>query len=185
LIIDAEEGVTEQVTKIAGYANERRKSLVIVMNKWDLVKKDGITQKEVKEEVYDSLGFINFAPVIFVSAATGQRVPQIFENILRVHEQYVRRIQASDLNTILQLIVNQHPPPSKSGRPTKVYYGNQVSVAPPTFVFMTNNPEKTNFAYERYVSNQFRFHFGFEGTPLNFIWRKKKSTHSRKPGKRS
>ena len=185
LIIDAEEGVTEQVTKIAGYANERKKSLVIVMNKWDLVKKDGITQKKVKEEVYDSLGFINFAPVIFVSAVTGQRVPQIFENILRVHEQYVRRIQTSDLNTILQLIVNQHPPPSKSGRPTKVFYGNQVSVAPPTFVFMTNNPEKTNFAYERYVSNQFRFHFGFEGTPLNFIWRKKKSTHSRKSGKRS
>mgnify|MGYP003325774636 CR=1 FL=1 len=124
---------------------------------------------------YDSLNFINFAPVIFVSAKTGQQVPRIFENILRVHAQYVRRIQTSALNTILHLIVNQHPPPTKSGRPTKVYYGNQVSVAPPTFVFMTNNPEKTNFAYERYISNQFRYHFGFEGTPLNFIWRKKKS----------
>jgi len=176
LIIDAEEGVTEQVTKIAGYAYERRKSLVIVMNKWDLVKKDGRTLKEVEEDVFNSLGFINFAPVIFVSAKTGHRVPQIFENILRVYEQYARRIQTSDLNTILQLIVNQHPPPSKSGRSTKVFYGNQVSVAPPTFVFMTNNPEKTNFSYERYISNQFRYHFGFEGTPLNFIWRKKKTT---------
>ena len=185
LIIDAGEGVTEQVTKIAGYANERKKSLVIVMNKWDLAKKDGKTEKEAREDVYDSLNFINFAPVIFVSAKTGQQVPQIFENILRVHEQYVRRIQTSDLNTILHLIVNQHPPPSKSGRPTKVYYGNQVSVAPPTFVFMTNNPEKTNFAYERYISNQFRYHFGFEGTPLNFIWRKKKSTRSKKSGKRA
>ena len=185
LIIDAEEGITEQVMKIAGYANERKKSLLIVMNKWDLVKKDGKTLKQVEEEVYDRLGFISFAPILFVSAKTGQRVPQIFEKILIVHGQYVRRIQTSDLNTILQLIVNQHPPPSKSGRPTKVYYGNQVSVAPPTFVFMTNNPEKTNFAYERYIANQFRYHFGFEGTPLNFIWRKKKSARSRNAGKKS
>jgi len=185
LIIDAEEGITEQVMKIAGYANERKKSLLIVMNKWDLVKKDGKTLKQVEEEVYDRLGFIGFAPILFVSAKTGQRVPQIFEKILIVHAQYVRRIQTSDLNTILQLIVNQHPPPSKSGRPTKVYYGNQVSVAPPTFVFMTNNPEKTNFAYERYIANQFRYHFGFEGTPLNFIWRKKKSARSKNAGKKS
>ncbi len=185
LIIDAEEGITEQVMKIAGYANERKKSLLIIMNKWDLVKKDGKTLKQVEEEVYDRLGFISFAPILFVSAKTGQRVPLIFEKILSVHAQYVRRIQTSDLNTILQLIVNQHPPPSKSGRPTKVYYGNQVSVAPPTFVFMTNNPDKTNFAYERYITNQFRYHFGFEGTPLNFIWRKKKSARSRSAGKKS
>jgi GTP-binding protein len=185
LIIDAEEGITEQVMKIAGYANERKKSLLIIMNKWDLVKKDGKTLKQVEEEVYDRLGFISFAPILFVSAKTGQRVPLIFEKILSVHGQYVRRIQTSDLNTILQLIVNQHPPPSKSGRPTKVYYGNQVSVAPPTFVFMTNNPDKTNFAYERYIANQFRYHFGFEGTPLNFIWRKKKSARSRSAGKKS
>ena len=185
LIIDAEEGITEQVMKIAGYANERKKSLLIVMNKWDLVKKDGTTLKQVEEEVYDRLGFISFAPILFVSAKTGLRVPQIFEKILSVHGQYIRRIQTSDLNTILQLIVNQHPPPSKSGRPTKVYYGNQVSVAPPTFVFMTNNPEKTNFAYERYIANQFRYHFGFEGSPLNFIWRKKKSARSNNSGKKS
>ncbi len=185
LIIDAEEGITEQVMKIAGYANERKKSLLIVMNKWDLVKKDGTTLKQVEEEVSDRLGFISFAPILFVSAKTGLRVPQIFEKILSVHGQYIRRIQTSDLNTILQLIVNQHPPPSKSGRPTKVYYGNQVSVAPPTFVFMTNNPEKTNFAYERYIANQFRYHFGFEGSPLNFIWRKKKSARSNNTGKKS
>ena len=185
LIIDAEEGITEQVMKIAGYANERKKSLLIVMNKWDLVNKDGKNLKQVEEEVYDRLGFISFAPILFVSAKTGQRISQIFEKILNVHGQYVRRIQTSDLNTILQLIVNQHPPPSKSGRPTKVFYGNQVSVAPPSFVFMTNNPDKTNFAYERYIANQFRYHFGFEGTPLNFIWRKKKSTRSRNVGKKS
>lgn len=179
LIVDAEEGITEQVQKIAGYSNERKKALVIIMNKWDLVKKNSKTQSEFIELIHERLNFINFAPILFVSAKTGQRVTQIFESIERVYEQYTRRIQTSDLNTILQLIVGQHPPPSKSGRPTKVYYGNQVSVAPPTFVFMTNNPDKTNFNYERYIANQLRYHFGFEGTPLNFIWRKKKSSHKK------
>ena len=183
LIIDAEEGITEQVLKIAGYVNDRRKSLIIVFNKWDLAMKEGKSRKEIEKEVQHKLNFISFAPLICVSAKSGQRMHQIFDLIFQVHKQYVRRIQTSDLNTILQTIVNQHPPPSKSGRPTKVFYGNQVSVAPPTFVFMTNNPEKTNFAYERYIANQFRHHFGFEGTPLKFIWRKKKSTHLRGPGK--
>ena len=185
LIIDAVEGISEQVLKIAGYVNERRKSLIIVLNKWDLAKKEGKSRKEVENEVLHRLNFISFAPLIFVSAKSGQRVHQIFDLIFQVHKQFVRRIQTSDLNTMLQIIVNQHPPPSKSGRPTKVFYGNQVSVAPPTFVFMTNNPDKTNFAYERYIANQFRHHFGFEGTPLNFIWRKKKSTHGRKSVKTS
>ena len=185
LIIDAEEGITEQVLKIAGYVNERRKSLIIVLNKWDLAKRECKSRMEVENEVLHRLNFISFAPLIFVSAKSGQRVQDIFDLIFQVHKQYVRRIQTSDLNTILQIIVNQHPPPSKSGRPTKVFYGNQVSVAPPTFVFMTNNPDKTNFAYERYIANQFRHHFGFEGTPLEFIWRKKKSTHGRKYGKKS
>ena len=185
LVIDAEEGITEQVLKIAGYVNERRKSLIVVFNKWDLAKKEGKSRKEFVNQVQHRLKFISFAPLIFVSAKSGQRINQIFDLIFQVHKQYVRRIQTSDLNTILQIIVNQHPPPSKSGRPTKVFYGNQVGVAPPTFVFMTNNPDKTNFAYERYIANQFRHHFGFEGTPLDFIWRKKKSTHVRKSGKNS
>ena len=185
LIIDAVEGITEQVLKIAGYVNERRKSLIIVLNKWDLAKKESKSRKEVEIEVLHRLNFISFAPLIFVSAKSGQQVHQIFDLIFQVHKQFVRRIQTSDLNTMLQIIVSQHPPPAKSGRPTKVFYGNQVSVAPPTFVFMTNNPDKTNFAYERYIANQFRHHFGFEGTPLNFIWRKKKSTHGRKSVKTS
>ena len=184
LIIDAEEGITEQVLKIAGYVNERRKSLIIVLNKWDLAKRECKSRMEVENEVLHRLNFISFAPLIFVSAKSGQRVQEIFDLIFQVHKQYVRRIKTSDLNTILQIIVNQHPPPSKSGRPTKVFYGNQVSVAPPTFVLITNNPDKTNFAYERYIANQFRHHFGFEGTPLDFIWRKKKSTRGRKYGKK-
>jgi len=175
LIIDAKEGITDQVMKIAGYANERRKSIIVVMNKWDLVNKNGKTLKKFEEELYFRLNFIKFAPILFVSAKTGQRIQQIYKLIINVFEQYVRRIQTSDLNIILNEIVDRHPPPSKSGRPTKIYYGNQISVAPPTFVFMTNNPDKTNISYERYFSNQFRYHFGFKGTPINFIWRKKKS----------
>ena len=175
LIIDAKEGITDQVMKIAGYANERRKSIIVVMNKWDLVNKNGKTLKKFEEELYFRLNFIRFAPILFVSAKTGQRIQQIYKLITNVFAQYVRRIQTSDLNIILNEIVNRHPPPSKSGRPTKIYYGNQISVAPPTFVFMTNNPDKTNISYERYFSNQFRYHFGFKGTPINFIWRKKKS----------
>ncbi len=185
LIIDAKEGITEQVLKIAGYVNERKKALIIVFNKWDLAKKEYNSKKEVENEILNKLNFISFAPLILVSAKSGQRVHQIFDLIFQVHKQYLRRVKTSDLNTMLQIIVNQHPPPSKSGRPTKVFYGNQVSVSPPTFVFMTNNPDKTNFAYERYIANQFRHHFGFEGTPLKFIWRKKKSTHGRKSSKSS
>ena len=184
LVIDAEEGVTEQVMKIAGYANERMKSIVVLINKWDLVKKNGKTLKNFEEELYSRLGFIKFAPILFVSAKTGEGIQIIFAKVVTVYEQYIRRIQTSDLNSILEFIVASHPPPAKSGRPTKVYYGNQVSVAPPTFVLMTNNPDKTNFSYERYFSNQFRRHFGFEGTPINFIWRKKNSMRTKKTIKR-
>jgi len=173
LVIDAEEGVTEQVLRIAGYAYERNRAIVIVMNKWDLVKKDSKTQKRFKEDIYERLNFITFAPILFLSAMTGQRVPQVFEKILSVHQQYKRRIQTSDLNSILEEILWKHAPPSKSGKPTKIYYGNQVTVGPPTFVLMVNHPEKINVSYRRYLDNQFRYHFGFEGTPLQMICRKK------------
>ena len=174
LIIDAKEGITDQVMKIAGYAYERSKSIIIIMNKCDLIKNNRRNFFQIKEELHTRLNFIKFAPILFVSAKTGQSIPSIYKTILRVFKQYIRRIQTSDLNSILNEIVNRHPPPSKSGRPTKIYYGNQISVAPPKFVLMTNNPEKTNVSYERYFSNQFRSYFGFEGTPIKFIWRKKK-----------
>ena len=119
LIIDAKEGITEQVLKIAGYVNERKKALIIVFNKWDLAKKEYNSKKEVENEILNKLNFISFAPLILVSAKSGQRVHQIFDLIFQVHKQYLRRVKTSDLNTMLQIIVNQHPPPSKSGRPTK------------------------------------------------------------------
>lgn len=180
LVIDAVEEVTDQVMKIAGYACDRKKAIVIVVNKWDLVDKGDNAYLKLKESIYESLHFISFAPIIFVSAKTGKKVFKIFDLVKNAYQQYVRRIQTSDLNTILSSIVNRHQPPSKSGRPTKIYYGSQVSVSPPTFVFMTNHPEKINASYEKYMIHQLRNHFQFQGSPLEIKWKKRSSSKNKK-----
>ena len=176
LVLDSSEMVTEQVMRIAGYVMDRARALVVVLSKWDLVGPHQLSQKNAERLVFEKLNFIDFAPLVTVSALKGDRMDRIFRLIQKVHDQYHRRIKTSDLNSVMQLISQRHPPPAKSGRPTKIYYSNQVSVAPPSFVFMTNHPEKTNFSYERYVTNQLRHYFGFEGTPLQLIWRKKSSS---------
>lgn len=179
LVIDGTKGVTTQVAKIAGYVCDRRKSLVIVINKWDLVKNRQIAEKEIRADIEDRLGFIEYASIIFVSSKTRQRVSKIFDLVNETYQQFTRRIQTSDLNTILGEIVNKHKPPMKAGRPTRIYYGNQVAVSPPTFVFMTNNPDKINDTYERFFVNQLRYHFGFKGTPLEIKWKKRESKYSK------
>ena len=179
LVIDGTQSVTTQAAKIAGYICDRKRAVVIVVNKWDLVKNPQTKQKAIKQEIYERLVFIDYASMIFVSAKTGQKVLKIFDLVRETYQQYPRRIQTSDLNTILEQIVAKHSPPLKSGRPTRIYYGNQVVSSPPTFVFMTNNPDKTNFSYERYLMNQLRYHFGFQGTPLEIIWRKRTSKYSK------
>jgi len=179
LVMDSTELVSEQVMRIAGYVMDRARALVIVLSKWDLVDTRQLNIKKAEQLVFDKLNFIDFAPLVPVSAMKGDRVDRLFGLILKVHGQYTRRIKTSDLNSVMQLIVERHPPPAKSGRPTKIYYSNQISVAPPSFVFMTNHPEKTNFSYERYVTNQLRHYFGFEGTPLQLIWRKKSASRER------
>ena len=176
LVLDSSEMVTEQVMRIAGYVMDRARALVVVLSKWDLVDPRQLSQKKAERLVFEKLNFIDFAPLVTASALKGDRMDRIFRLIQKVHAQYHRRIKTSDLNSVMQLISQRHPPPAKSGRPTKIYYSNQVSVAPPSFVFMTNHPEKTNFSYERYVTNQLRHYFGFEGTPLQLIWRKKSSS---------
>ncbi len=176
LVLDSSEMVTEQVMRIAGYVMDRARALVVVLSKWDLVDPNQLSQKKAERLVFEKLNFIDFAPLVTVSALKGDRMDRIFRLIQKVHAQYYRRIKTSDLNSVMQLISQRHPPPTKSGRPTKIFYSNQVSVAPPSFVFMTNHPEKTNFSYERYVTNQLRHYFGFEGTPLQLIWRKKSSS---------
>ncbi len=179
LVIDGTQSITTQAAKIAGYICDRKRAVVIVVNKWDLVKGRHSNQKEAKLDIYERLAFIDYASIIFVSAKTSEKVTKIFDLVKEAYQQYTRRIQTSDLNTILEQIVAKHSPPVKSGRPTRIYYGNQVVSSPPTFVFMTNNPDKTNASYERYMINQLRYHFGFQGTPLEIIWRKRASIYSK------
>jgi GTP-binding protein len=184
LVIDATEGVTEQVLRIGGYALDRKKAIVLVVNKWDLAAQGEIALRTVPRqlepqrlqdalttELRERLEFLGFAPLVFVSAKTEKRITQIFQKIDEVYEQYMRRVNTADLNTVLEMIVRKHPPPAKSGRATKIFYGTQVSMSPPTFVMVSNHPEKLNYSYERYFLNQLRYHFGFEGSPLRLIWR--------------
>lgn len=171
LVIDATAGVVDQDARIAGYVLERGKGLVIVVNKWDLVDKDSNTLENMRQLIRDKLEFLSFAPIIFVSAETGKRVPEILKVAQDAYKEYTKRIQTSDLNRILQSITARHTPPSQGKRRTKIYFGTQVSVAPPSFVISTNNPKAVNVSYQRYIMNQFRHFFGFEGTPIRIFWR--------------
>jgi len=173
LMIDATEGIVEQDMRIAGYIVDRGKALVIVINKWDLIEKDNKTLEKMREEVYLQMPFVAFAPIVFVSAKSGQRVQSVLEKVKDVYQQYTKRIQTSDLNNIIQIITERHTPPVKSGRATKIFYASQVSVKPPTFAIISNNPKAINTSYQRYVMKQFRHYFNFEGTPLKIFWREK------------
>ncbi|PCI28987.1 MAG: ribosome biogenesis GTPase Der [SAR324 cluster bacterium] len=174
LVVDATAGVVEQDARIAGYVLERGKALIIIVNKWDLVpEKDSKTLETMRQNIRDKVEFLSFAPIIFVSAKTGQRVPAILEECRKVYTQYTKRIQTSDVNKILESITARHTPPMDGRRKTKIYFGTQVAVAPPTFVLNSNNPSSINTSYRRYVTNQFRHFFGFEGTPIKIFWRDK------------
>ncbi|MFH2132466.1 MAG: ribosome biogenesis GTPase Der [bacterium] len=171
LIIDATEGVVEQDARIAGYIVERGKALIIVINKWDLIEKDNKTMDKMKQEIRDKLSFLDFAPILFVSAETGQRVSTILDKALLVYKEFSKRIQTSDLNQIIQSITARHMPPVTSGKRTKIYYATQVSICPPTFMITSNYPKAINLSYQRYVVGQFRHFFGFEGAPIRILWR--------------
>lgn len=173
ILIDAQEGVTEQDTKIAGYAHEQGKASIIVVNKWDLVEKETGTLEEYRKTVYEKLGFMLYAPVIFISAQTGQRVDKIYELIKKVAEQAALRISTGVLNDILNQAVAIVQPPSDKGKRLKIYYMTQASVKPPSFILFINDMELMHYSYERYLENQIRKSFGFEGTPIRFILREK------------
>jgi len=174
IVINAEDGVTEQDTKVAGYVHEEGKAAIIVVNKWDAVEKDTNTMEAYRKQVIEDLKFMDYAPVIFISALTGQRVPKVLEHVKAVYEQTSRRITTGLLNDILADATAALQPPSSSGRRLKIYYATQQSACPPTFVFFVNDEGLMHFAYQRYLENQFRKSFGFEGTPLKFILREKK-----------
>jgi len=173
MLIEAQEGVTEQDKKIAGYAHEAGKAMVLVVNKWDLVEKDDKTMLKYIENIRDELGFTQYAPTIFVSALTGKRVPKVLELTDYVAEQHAMRIATSNLNDLIQEAIRINPPPSDKGRRLKILYVTQGGVKPPTFIVFVNDPELMHFSYERFLENQLRSTFGFEGTPIRLIVRKR------------
>lgn len=173
MVIEAQEGVTEQDKKIAGYAHEAGKAMVIVVNKWDLIEKDDKTILRFIEDIREELGFTQYAPTVFVSALTRKRVPKILELINYVAEQHAMRIATGNLNDLIREAVHINPPPSDKGRRLKILYITQAGVKPPTFIIFVNDPELMHFSYERYLENQLRSTYGFEGTPLRLVIRKR------------
>lgn len=174
IMIDASLGVTEQDTKIAGYAHEQGKASVIVINKWDSVEKDNRTMKEAEKKVREALKYMSYAPMLFISAKTGQRVEKLYPIIVSVAEQHSRRISTGVLNDVLADAVIKVQPPTDRGKRLKLLYMTQVSTKPPTFVIFVNSVELFHFSYQRYIENQIRETFGLIGTPLRIIAREKK-----------
>lgn len=174
LVIDATEGVTEQDTKIAGYIDRQGKSAIIAVNKWDAVEKQTGTLENYTKQLREQLKFMDYARVIYISALTGQRTNRLLDMVREVYAQASRRITTGLLNDILADAQNALQPPATSGRRLKIYYATQQAVRPPTFVIFVNDKELVHFSYERYLQNQFRKAFGFEGSPIRFILRDKK-----------
>ena len=173
LMLDGKEGLTEQDKRIAGIAAEELKPIVVVVNKWDLVDKNKVTMKSMREELYAELPFLSYAPIEFVSALTGQRTTKILEISDTIYEEYTKRISTGLLNTVLKEAVLMNNPPTRKGRVVKINYATQVSVAPPRFVLFCNYPELIHFSYARYIENKFRESFGFEGSPILISFEKK------------
>ncbi len=173
-VIDAEAGIREQDKHVVGYAIDEKKAIIIVVNKWDAVPKDDKTMKEFTDKVRREFKFIEYAPIVFVSALTKLRIDQIFTQIDFVNDAYRRRVETNLLNEVVHRAQLYNDPPVFNGGRLKIYYANQVSVKPPTFVFFVNNPEFVHFSYERYLENQIRDAFDFDGTPLRFIFRERK-----------
>lgn len=173
MVIDAIDGITEQDKKIAGYAHEAGKGIVLVVNKWDLYDKDNTSTLRYTENLRRELVFMQYAPVVFVSAMTKQRIHRLPEVIHYVAEQNAMRISTSVLNQVVEDAIAINPPPTKKGQRLKILYATQVKIKPPTFVIFVNEPEIMHFSYQRYLENKLREAFGFEGTPLQMIIRGK------------
>ena len=173
LLIDANDGVTEQDAKIAGEAHEAGKGVIIVVNKWDEIEKTTGTLEQYKKEVYAKLAYLTYAPMIFISAKTGQRVEKLFTMINQVAEENSKRISTSVINQVINEAIALVQPPTDKGRRLKIFYGTQGTTKPPTFVIFVNNKSLFHFSYERYLINQFRKEFGFIGTPIRIIIREK------------
>ncbi len=174
VVLNAEEGIREQDKRIAGYAHEAGRGIIIVVNKWDTLKKDNHTLHEFETGIRDQFAYLSYAPIIFVSAVTKQRLGQLPELIKRVDENHRRRVQSSTLNDVLMDAIAINPTPSDNGKRLRVYYGTQVSTEPPTFVIFVNDPDMMHFSYERFLENRIREVFDFSGTPIHLIERHRK-----------
>ena len=171
MVVDATEPFTAQDLHIAGYVEEQKKGIVVVVNKWDLIEKDTYTMDEYRAIAAKELVFVPYAPVAFISAKYGQRVHQVLDLALEVVKERKKRIPTSALNKMLREAVANHPPSSKSGKPIKFFYGTQVDIEPPTFVFFCSDPKAIHFSYRRYIENQLREQFAFIGTPIRISFR--------------
>ncbi len=171
LVIDAEDGFTMQDLHIAGYVEEQKKGLVVALNKWDLIEKDHTTMDTFRATAARELDFMAYAPVVFISAKLGQRVGQVLDTALDVLVQRQKRVSTAALNRVLKTAVDKHQPPSRPGKWLKFYYVTQAAVEPPTFIFFTNDPKQIHFTYRRYLENELRKEFGFEGTPIRMSFR--------------
>ncbi len=176
LVVDATTGITAQDAHIAGYILESWKSAVILVNKWDLVEKDSYTMPEYEKSIRNELKFIDYAPILFISAKTGQRVDQVLPLALRVQEERILRLTTSQINRILQNAQDQHPAPSRAGRGLKMFYGTQVRSDPPTFMIYVNDPKLGHFTYERYLLNCIRKEHPFLGTPIRLVFKSRRDS---------
>ena len=173
IMFDAVEGFTEQDSKVAGIALEQGKACIIAVNKWDAIEKDGNTMKEYRDKLTNDFSFMSYAPIMFISAKTGQRIDKLYEMISFVHSQNSMRISTGKLNEVLAGATARVQPPTDKGKRLKIYYMTQASTRPPTFVFFVNNAELFHFSYQRYLENQIRDIFGLDGTPVRFIIRER------------
>lgn len=174
IVVNGEEGIREQDKRIAGYAEEAGKGVMFVVNKWDAVEKDNHTMNEFTAKIRDSFMFLDYAPIAFVSAKTKQRVNSLFDTIRLISDNHAKRIQSSVLNEVIEDSVARNPTPTDKGKRLRIYYTTQVAVKPPTFVIFVNEPELMHFSYERFLRNRLREAFGFEGTPIRIITRRRK-----------
>lgn len=174
VVLNAEEGIREQDKHVAGYAHDAGRGIVIVVNKWDTLKKDSYTMKEFKSHIRNEFQYLSYAPIVFVSAKTHQRLNELPKLIRHVDENHSKRVSSAVLNDVIMDAIAHNPTPTDNGKRLRIYYATQVAVKPPTFVIFVNDPELMHFSYERFLENQLRAAFDFEGTPLHLIERRRK-----------
>ncbi|WP_156285985.1 ribosome biogenesis GTPase Der [Oceanivirga salmonicida] len=177
LMLDSLELITEQDKRVAGLIHEARKPIIIAINKWDLVEKDNNSVKEYVEKVKSEVPFLNYAPIVTISALTGKRIFDIIDMVKEINEEYNKKITTGILNQVLADMMAQNPVPTRKGRAVKINYATQVGVQPPRFVFFSNNPELVHFSYQRYIENKLREYFGFVGCPIDLIFNKKNESN--------